>query len=173
MRVVTLLKFLPLLVALVLFLGMVRVAHVFRARAMRALADRWGFQYIGPTAPERWWLNRSHTKISPPVPAWFASWHPSGRRIRQVWDVIEGQQNGVSVLIFDCVIGEYRGGAACTVVACQTEQNPFGIVTSPDRVTQTHGWTILHGVWFLWFSWFMGTRHLDRYMRKLRVGSVG
>jgi hypothetical protein len=164
---VTLLKFLQLLALLTLIFGLVRIIHMFRARAMRSLAARWGFQYIGPHAP-KWW-NPSHPKISPPVPAWFSL--VSGRRIRQVWNVIEGQQNGVSVLIFDSVIGEFKGGAPCTFIACQTEQNPFGAVTSPDRVIQSRGWTVVHGVWFLWFSWTMSTKRLDDYANKLRFGS--
>ena len=61
------------------------------------------------------------------------------------------------MFIFDGVIGEYKGGAPCTVIACQTEKNPFGIVSSPYRLIQSPGWTFVHGVWFLWFSWTMGT----------------
>jgi hypothetical protein len=168
---VTLLKFLLVPATVLLIFGVVRIIHMFRARAMRAFAARWGFQYIGPPAPKLW--NPSHPKISPPLPAWFSlACHPCGRRIRQVWNVIEGQQNGASVLIFDSVVGEIKGGAPCTLIACQTEQNPFGIVTSPDRVIQSDGWTVLHGVWFLQFSWTMGIKRLGDYVNKLRVGSI-
>jgi hypothetical protein len=48
---VTLFKFLQVLALVALILGVVRIVHMFRARAMRALAARWGFQYIGPPAP--------------------------------------------------------------------------------------------------------------------------
>lgn len=153
-----------------LIFGFVRIIHLFRARAMRAFAARWDFQYIGPPAP-KWW-NPSHPTISNPLPVWFSSFHPSGRRIRQVWNVIEGQHNGVSVLIFDSVIGRIRGGAPCTLIAYQSERNPFGTITSSDRVIQSHGWTVIHGVWFLQYSWTMGTKRLDNYVSKLRVGSV-
>ena len=143
---------LPLLLTLTLALGVVRIIHMFRARAMRTLATRWGLRYIGPPAP-KWW-NPHHPKVRPPLPVRFSlACLLSGTR--QVWNVIEGQQNGVSVLIFDCVIGA-KGGQPCTFIACQTEQNPFGIVTSPDRLIQSHGWTVLHGAWFLWFSWTKG-----------------
>lgn len=162
--------FLEVVAILALVLAIVRILHMFRGRAMRAFAVRWGLQYIGPAAPERWWWNPSHLKINSPVPHWFSVWHPSGMRIRQIWNVIEGQQSGVLFLIFDCVVGEYRGGSPWTVVACQTEQSPFGAGTSSDHVAQAHGWTILHGDSVLWF---IGTRRLDRYMRKLRVGSTG
>ncbi len=165
-----LLKYLLMLAAVSLIFGALRIVHMFRARAMRALAARWGLRYIGPPAP-KWW-NPSHLKISPPLPGWFSQFHPSGRRIRQVWNVIEGRQNGVPVLIFDSVVGQYRGGAPCTLIACETEQNPFGTVSSPDRVIQSHGWTVLHGVWFLHFSWTMGIEGLDNHVKELGVRSA-
>jgi hypothetical protein len=140
-----------------LVLGAVRIVHVFRARAIRAFAARWGLQYIGPPAPPKWWWNPAHFEIRPPLPVWVSHFHPSGQRIRQAWNVIEGQQNGVSIIVLDTVIGEYRGGQACTLFACHTEKNPFDAMTSADRVVQSHGWTVLHGVWFLWFSWVMST----------------
>lgn len=162
-----LLNFLSVLAGVSLILGVVQIIHLFRARAMRALAARWGFQYIGPPAPKLW--NPSHLRSVPLSRLGFPLVHPSGRRIRQAWNVIEGQQNGVSVLIFDSVLGEIKGGAPCTLIACQTEQNPFGIVISPDRVIQSNGWTVLHGVWFLQFSWTMGIRHIEDYVSKLRL----
>jgi hypothetical protein len=88
--------------------------------------------------------------------------------MRQIWNVIEGQQNEIPILIFDSIIGEYKGGQPCTLVACQTElQNPFGILTSADRIVQSHGWTILHGVRFLWFSWTMGAKRIDGHLNAL------
>ena len=166
-----LLKFLPVVAVVALVLGLTKIFYVFRARAMRAFAASCGFHYIGLPAPK--WLNPSHQKIGPPLPGWFSlACHPSGRRITQVWNVIEGHQNGVPVLIFDSILGEGRGSAPCTVIACQTEQNPFGMVSPSDRLIQSHGWTAVHGVWFLWFSWTMRIKRLDTYVSKLRVGSV-
>ena len=162
---VTLLKLLPAVAVIALLLGVVTILYVIRARSMRALAARWGFKYVGPRAP-KW-----STKISPPLPVLFPTCHPAGRRITHVWNLIEGQQNGVSVLIFDSIIGEGKASGYCTVVACQTEQNPFGIVTAPDREMRSSGWTVVHGVWFLHFSWTMGRRRLDRYIKTLQVGS--
>lgn len=170
MAAVILLKYLLVLAAVSLIFGALRIVQLFRARAMRALAARWDLKYIGPPAP-KWW-NPPHLKISPPLPVWFSEFYPSGRRVRQVWNVIEARQNGVSVFIFDAVVGEYRGGAPCTVIACQTEQNPFGAVSSPVRVIQSHGWTVLHGVWFLQFPWTMGIKRLDNYVKELRARSA-
>ena len=165
------LKYLPVLATVSLIFGVTRIIYMFRARAMRAFAARMGFQYIGPAAP-KWW-NPSHPELRSFLPTWFSlTCRPSGRRIRQVWNVIEGQHNGVSVLIFDSILGEMKGGALSTFIACPTEQNPFGIVSSRDHVIQPRGRTILHGVWFLHLSWPMGIKRLEGYVHKLGVGSV-
>jgi len=168
---VTLLRFLPAIAVVALAFTANEIFHVFRARAMRAFAAKWGLQYSGPAAPKRWNPSHHH-KISPPLPSWFSlACHPSGRQITQVWNVIEGHQNGMSVLIFDSILGAGRGDAPCTVIACESEQNPFGIVTSPDRIIQSGGWTAVHGVWFLWFSWTMGIGRIDSYVKTLSVGA--
>jgi hypothetical protein len=151
-----------------LILGVLYTVHMFRARAMRAFAARWNFQYLGPLAPKPW--NPSHLKMSPPLPGWVSHFQPGGKRITQVWNVVEGQQHGIPVFIFDCVVGEYRRSGPCTVIAYQSEQNPFGAVASADRVVQSHGWTVLHGVWFLWFSWTMRVKRLDEHLNELQVG---
>lgn len=154
-----------LLVAVLMFaavLGAVRIMHFFRARAMRRLALKWGFRYLGPTAPPQWWWNTSRPKISAPLPGWL-----SRLGISQTWNIIEGRNNGTSVFIFDGVIGTVRSHP-CTYIACETEQNPFPMTTSVEPVIQTHGWTVLHGVWFLWFSWFMGVGRLDRHLSYVR-----
>lgn len=144
-----------------------RIVHMIRARAMRGLAAKWGLEYVGPRAP-KWW-NPSHLKVNPSLPVWVSEFYLSGRRITQVWNVMERRQDGLSLLIFDSVIGAIRGGAPCTVIACQTGQNPFVMVSSRDRVIQSHGWTVLHGSWFLLFSWTMGINRLDNYVKELRV----
>jgi hypothetical protein len=162
-------ELLKLPLALAAVLSVVRIVHFFRARSMRAFAARRGFQYLGPTAPPKWWWNPSHLEIHTPLPGWISRFSPNGQRIRQVWNVIEGKENGISILIFDCIIGGYKGGNPCTLIACHTEQNPFGNVAAVDRVEQAHGWTILHGVWFLWFSWTMGTKWLDGHLCKLQT----
>ena len=103
----TLLKFLPAVAVLALLFGVVSIPFMFRARSMRALAARWGFQYIGPRVP-RFWGFSSFPKIRLPYPVSFPrACYPVGE-IRRVWNVIEGQPNGVSVLIFDGVVGAIR-----------------------------------------------------------------
>ncbi len=163
----TLLKFLPVLALLALIFGVIKILYTSRARAMRALAAKLGFQYIGPPASR--WRSPSSAKISPSLPVSFSLAGYPANEIRQVWNVIEGQESGKSVLIFDSIVGEGKG-MYCTFIACQTEQNPFGIDTSPDRVIQSGGWTALYRVRFLQIPWTMGIQRLDDYVNKLRVG---
>lgn len=162
-----LLKFLPAVAVVALLLGVVTVLFVFRARSMRALAANWGFKYIGPRAPSFWGF-RYFRKVNPPVPLPHAC-HLVGE-ISQAWNVIKGQQGATSVLIFDSVIG---GRTYCTFMACETEQNPFGMDPSPDRIFQSGGWTVLCRVrWLQIIPQTMSIQRLDDHLNKLRFGSV-
>jgi hypothetical protein len=147
-----------------LILGVVRIAHMLRARAMRAFAGKWGFRYVGPPAPPKWWWNPPFKSGSPAVGTFH--FHPPQSGIRQIWNVIEGQRNGIAVLIFDGIWGS-KGGQPCTYIACKAEQDPFAADTLREHVVQSRGWTVLSGVWLLWFSWIMGTRRIDYHVNGL------
>lgn len=149
--------------------GCAKLLMFYRAKGMRALATRWGFQYIGPRASRL--FSRSLAEISPPLPASFPRASYPTHAIRQVWNVIEGQQSGVSVLIFDSIIGEGKG-VYCTFVACQSKQNPFGIAAKPDRLIQSGVWTAVYRVRFVQIPWTIGIQRLDVYLKKLRIGSA-
>lgn len=166
----TLLKFLPALAGVILVVvGLVRLSLLFRARAMRSFAARWGLEYVGPSA-FRWRL----AKIRPPVNIPFSlSWWPANE-IRQVWNVVEGQQSGVPVLIFDGYVGGGRG-VYRTFFACKSEQNPFEMDSLRDHVVHLLGWTIVYRVPFPlavpWATWSMGIHRLNGHLNTLRVGS--
>ena len=66
---VTLPKFLPALALLTLIVGVIRIPYMFRARAMRALAARWGFQYASP--PFQGGGPRARPQIKLPFPFLF------------------------------------------------------------------------------------------------------
>ena len=150
-----------------LLLGVVTILFLFRARSMRALAARWSFKYVGPRAPSLWGF-RNFRKLKTPVPLPHAC-HLVGE-IRQAWNVIEGKQDGVSVLIFDSVI---LRRTYCTFIACQTKQNPFGMDTSPDRVIQSDEWTVLYRVrWLQIIPLTISVQRLDDHLKKLRFGSL-
>jgi hypothetical protein len=129
--VVMLLKIFYALAMVAVVIGTLRAFYMFRAGAMRALATKWGLQYLGPPAP----TSRNPFQLDPTtrVPAWISHFKPSGWHISAVWNVMEGKRNGVTIHIFDCVLGENRNSHPCTLIACQTEQDPFGVVTWPDR----------------------------------------
>jgi hypothetical protein len=167
-----LIKFAPALAALALVVGLIRISLFLRSRGMRAFATRWGLQYVGP-ATFRWRLPLP--RIKPPVPIPFPlNWWPANE-IRQVWNVVEGQQGGVRVLIFDTFLGRGRG-AYRTFFACKTEQNPFGLDKLRDQVVHSHGWTILYRVPFPlevpWATWSIGIQRLEGHLNTLRVGNV-
>jgi hypothetical protein len=168
MAAVTLLKLFVVLATVTVIFGAVRIIFVFRARAMRGFAARWGFHYIGPPAPSFWGF-RSFRKVTPPLPVSFPrDCYPVGK-IRQAWNVIEGQQNGAPVLICDSVVGERT---YCTIIGCQTKQNPFKTDTSPDRAIQSGGWVVLCRVRYFQIPWTMSIQRLDDHVNGLRVGSV-
>ena len=153
MAFVTLLKWLPALGAVALVVGCVRISLLFRARAMRAFAGRWHLQYLGPTTFS-WRLLFART-MRPPVPIPFSlDW--MAKDVKQIWNVIEGQQSGVPILIFDAYVGASKG-AYRTLFATKTEQSPLGIDTRRDCVAQSNGWTILARVPFFlevpWATW--------------------
>jgi hypothetical protein len=138
--------------------GSLQIFHQLRARAMRALAARWDFRYLGPPPP-KWWWGRTRPIARPRI--------STGLRITRVWNVIEGKKDGFTVLIFDVILGDGRGGQPSTLIACQTEGNPFETSTSAIRVLKKDGWTVLYGVWFLWFCWTMSVKRLDRLISQL------
>lgn len=158
-----LIKLLWVVVGLSLLLCLVRLVHMLRGRRMRSFAATRGFRYIGPPAPSQWWWNPSRLEIHPPLTRSALC----GFQARQVWNVIEGNVQGVTVFIFDSIWGS-KGGQPLTLIACKTEKDPFVVVTSADQVAQSRGWTVLRGVSFLGFTWTMSVnrigRHLDNIM---------
>jgi hypothetical protein len=81
---------------------------------------------------------------------------------------MEGQHNGMPVLIFDAIYGS-KGGQPFTAIVCQTERNPFQAVSTGDHVYQSHRWTVLRGVKFLGFSWTMSVKRLADHISNLQL----
>ncbi len=133
--------------------GSLQIFHQLRARRMRALAAKWGFQYVGPPPPKLWW-GRTRPSPRPPI--------STGLRITRFWNVIEGKKGGLTVLIFDVILGGGRGSQPYTLIAFRTEGISFETSTSNIRVLRKQGWTVLYGVWFLWFCWTTSVKRLDR-----------
>ena len=137
----------------------------FRFKAMRVLASRWGFQY----------LDRA-------LPASFSLTCDPFDCIARVWNVIEGQRNGISVLVFDSMIrggkGNYR-----TFIAVQTEKQAFHLLAlrapfardgklCSGKTAQGDGWTAFyrHGLWINIASfrgWTMSIQQIEDHLENL------
>jgi len=76
---------------------------------------------------------------------------------------MEGKSNGTPIFVFDGLSAGFKSHPR-TYIACETELSPFLITTSAERVIKIHRWTVLQGVRFLWFSWLMSGRRLDRHL---------
>jgi hypothetical protein len=172
MATVTLLKWLPALGAIAVIMGYVRMSLLFRTRAMRAFAERWHLQYVGPATPS-WQLLLART-IKPSVPIPF-SLDRTAKDVKQIWNVIEGQQSGVQVLIFDAYVGTSKRSYR-TFFAAKTKQTPVGLDTRRDCIVQSNGWTILIRAPFPlevpWATWSMNIRYLERHLSTLRVAGA-
>lgn len=159
-------KYIQVFLWLAVLFGAVQIYYVMRTRALRGFSKRWKFRYIGPP-PKLYWPV-TYPIARPPVPSWFSHHSFSGWHISRIYNVIEGEKNGVEVLIFDAILGEQRGSHPCTLIACKAEESSFQAVASVDRVFKANGWTVLHGVWFLWFSWTMRVSRIEKHLNGLR-----
>lgn len=108
-----------------------------RTRAIRNLAMRLGFHYLGSVLP------RSLSIREP----WL-------NRMTSTRNVIDGERNGIRVVAFDCRIGYGKGSSLRTVVAAKADHNVFGSQTNHDllrsitadddlSVSQSGDWTLL------------------------------
>jgi hypothetical protein len=131
--------------------GLARIVSLRRARAMRSLALRKGFQYIGR-----------------PLPASFRMTCYPADSLRWAFNVIEGQQNRVPILIFDSIVGEGRG-RYCTFIATQTNTNPFGSERSREKIVQSCGWSALYRLSVLQIPGTLSIHRIEDHLNNLRT----
>jgi|HubBroStandDraft_6_1064221.scaffolds.fasta_scaffold1212572_1 hypothetical protein len=100
-----------------------------RSLALRQLASKLRFVYLGKALPSSLILETTGLK-----------------GISSCWNVIDGERNGLRILIFDCRIGEGKGSWRRTVVAAQG--NPYIFRNVPFVLNlsseQTGDWTVLY-----------------------------
>lgn len=131
--------------------GVARILEYVRARDMRSLALRLGFQYVGRPLPDSFQMS-----CYPPD------------EIRVVSNVIESKRSGMRVLIFDSVIGE-RKGYCCTFIAVQTDRNPFGSDDPREKTIQSCGWTALYRTRFLQTPGTLSVQRIEEHLSLLRT----
>ena len=100
-----------------------------RAGAMRALAQRAGFQYIGNTLPHS--LTLDGTEL---------------RSVSKVWNTVDGDRHGLRIIAFDCQVGRGKGSWARTAIAIQTDRNILEEthLRSALRAERSGRWLILY-----------------------------
>jgi hypothetical protein len=92
-----------------LLVGLFFWRHRKRMLAIRELADRLGFTYIGQALPRS--ISLTGTSL---------------QGVMAVWNVIDGERQKIRVIAFDCRIGVGKGSWRRTVIAAQTENDVFG-----------------------------------------------
>ena len=99
-----------------------------RTSEIRRLAETIGFHYLGNALPRSLPLSGL-----PP-------------RIASIWNVLDGEQHGRRVIVFDCRFGEGKGSWRRTVIAVHAEQSSItASAFDPDiRVVQIREWTFLY-----------------------------
>ncbi len=151
------LKLEPYLIVLLILVPVVvgiKFLYRSRAKAMCALAARWSFVYSdGDT---RMFGGRRPVHY----PTGFKMKCYPVYAVSKIFNVIDGERNGVRVLIFDSVVGEGRGARFCTLVATQTSENIFKNVSSREKTAQRAGWTAVYRIPFI--SMRPGTISINR-----------
>lgn len=103
--------------------------HRRRATAIRALANRLGFAYIGESLPLSMTLRGTVLE-----------------GLGSTWNVIQGGRHKVRVIAFDCRIGMGKASWRRTVIAAQTDADIFGAVKFNRDLTleRSGNWMFLY-----------------------------
>jgi hypothetical protein len=100
-----------------------------RIKAIRALATRLGFTYIGGALPRSVSLRGTSLEAA-----------------TSVWNVIDGERHKLRFIAFDCRIGVGKGSWRRTVIGAQTDADIFGTVSfNRDLTVERSGdWMFLY-----------------------------
>ena len=137
------------------FASLVIGAILFRAVAMRRLAERWGMQWLGKQLPKTFSMDRRRFPFH------------GALKLRGITNVIAGERNGREVVIFDCFFGGGKGGYHCTFFAVRTEINPFWENTEPWKLIESKGWFALCRTRFLQIPWTMNIKQIEEHLRQI------
>jgi hypothetical protein len=115
--------------AAVVLLAILWLRERKREAALRGMAVRRGFTYLGGALP------RSFTLHGTPF-----------ERATSIWNVIDGDCRGIRVIGFDCRIGSGKTSWRRTAIAAQSPCDIFGVVKFSGDVTvdRSGDWAILY-----------------------------
>jgi hypothetical protein len=113
----------------VLFVGSL-LADRKRAKSMAALASRLGLKMWEDQLPPE--LSLTGTPMA---------------KASATWNVIEGTQNGVQVIAFDCRIGTGKSSWQRTVIAAHSSRDVFATVPSHSSYT-----VVQSGEWIVFYA---------------------
>jgi hypothetical protein len=153
----------PILLALTLIIVGIKSLYRSRASAMRALALKGGFQYTEGD-PRFWNLPKDHN----PLPTSFRLRGYPVNTISRMWNVIEGEKNGIKVLIVDSTLsmGGKRGRYS-TFVAARTDKNPFGNKSPEEKIAHSNGWTAVYRLRFWQIPWTLSIQRIEEHLNSL------
>lgn len=130
---------------------------------MRDFAVKRGFRYLGPSAPK--WFGIP--VVQPSLP--FQLHLSDASMLRQAWNVIEGEESGLPVLIFDTVLGQIGWYTFRTFVACETPKNPFRNNGPTETQGKSGAWHVIYRMGFLssLVGWSMSIRRIDNHLTQI------
>ena len=89
-----------------------------------------------------------------------------------IWNVLEGVQNGIPVIVFDCRIGTGKGSWRRTVIAARANRDVFATVPSDASYTVDQS-----GDWMVFYSpktmSFLGQRLMPISELEARLSTLG
>lgn len=162
----TLYRWVPALLVVTVIIVGIKLLLRIRASAMRALAHRLGFQYTEGNS-SLWFVPKGYR----PIPTTFRLRGYPMNTLRRTWNVLEGERNGLKVVIVDSILGlgGKGGGRYCTFIATRTENNPFGDRSDQEKIAHSNGWTALYRLRFWQIPWTLSIERIEEHLDNLKI----
>ncbi|HEV2647195.1 MAG TPA: hypothetical protein VGU46_12590 [Acidobacteriaceae bacterium] len=157
-------NFIPAILLVILLVGGTDLSVRLRAAAMSELASKLKFRFTpGPAGLWGLWFP---PKDGRPLPTTFPLRGDLLIGINRTWNVIEGEKDGINVLIFDSVrnLG-MKSGTYSTIIATRGETDYFKDKSEHELIVHSNGWTIL-GRFRFWqiLPWTLSIRRIEEHL---------
>ena len=142
------------------FFVLTRLAERKRAAAVRALAARSGFHYLGGALP------KSLTLYGTPF-----------QSSTKIWNAIDGEPRGIRVIAFDSQVGSGKHSWRRTVIAVENDARASQVLAFiPDATIESVGnWKIIYrpkGVPLFSIFGLMPVEELESYVNSFKADAV-